>query len=194
MATYKMTAKYTQFFKDYIEVLHTGNDIYSDFYAYVSSNLVSGNWTATRVRTLTDMIVSKYMYYEVFTEYANDFSATFYAIFNRYKDYYIEMIIAYETEINFLDGNKITRTYEPRAAYQSENYDLPRSSSSINRPTTKSTNAGISGTDTTVIKGGDVIDLKRRYLDLIRNLYDEFASKFQPLFIEMFDWEFEEVS
>lgn len=193
MANYQMTAKYTQFFKDYIEVLNSGNDIYEDFYNYVYEDLVTGNWNSTMVRSLTDMIVSKYMYYEVFTEYATDFMRIFYSIFNRYKDYYSELIIAYQTEINFLDGNSITRTFTPRAEYESSNYDLPRSSSDIDRPTSKSTNAGVDGVDTTVVKGGDVIDLKRRYMDLLRNVYDEFASKFQPLFIELFDWTFEEV-
>lgn len=196
MPNYIMTAKYTQFFKDFIPNLYheIGNSIYADFYTHYEDALTDDEWTGTRLRQLTDMIINKYEYYEVFTEYDIDFDEMFISMFRRYKDYYYQMLIAYETEINFLDGNKVTRTYEPRVQYEADNYDLPRSSSSVSRPTTKSINAAIAGTDTTVIKGGDVIELKRRYLDLIRNLYDEFASKFQPLFIEMFDWEFEEAS
>lgn len=196
MANYKMTAKYTQFFKDFIPNLYheVGNSIYSDFYTHYEDTLTDDNWPGERLRKLTDMIVSKYVYYEVFTEYDIDFDEVFINIFNTYKDYYKELIDAYETQIDFLDGSKITRTYTPRAEYESKNYDLPRSDSSIDRPSSKSTNGGVDGVDTTVVKGGDVIELKHRYMALLRNVYEEFASKFQPLFIELFDWTFEEVS
>ena len=150
-----------------------------------------------RTQALKDMVVAKFYNWEISGETIPEFKLFIKYKFEQYKDYYEEMLDAYETQINFLDGDKRTTEYEddsvltPRAQYESVNYDLPRSDTSINRPTSKSTNGGVSGTDTThaegarTTKGGNVIELKKNYLNMIRNLYEEFASKFKPCFIEL---------
>ena len=184
---------------------------YTQFYGLfeqehnISVNLISawltasGVWISSNCRKLTDMILEKFRLWEVFTLDESLFFVAMNDIFKRYKDYYGELITAYQTEINFLDGDKVTTNYEndnvltPRAQYETVNYDLPRSQSNIDRPTTKMSNGGVSGTDTThyegetVRKGGNVIELKKKYMDLLRNVFDEFAEKFRPNFIELFD-------
>lgn len=183
---------YTKFYKDaYIEW-----NLRNETYAFTTDTF----WLDDRFVNLREMISNKFRLWEVFVDDKTVFLPEMVAIFKRYEDYYKEKITAYETQIDFLDGTKTESTYgststnTPRTKYQSENYDLPRSETSINRPTSKTINGGIEGSDTintgssTTSKGGDVIDLKRRYLDLIRSLYDEFADKFKPLFIELFDY------
>lgn len=183
---------YTKFFKDAYVEWRIANETY-----YFTTEPF---WLANRFTKLRDMILDKFRLWEVFVDDKDIFLSEMEAIFARYKDYYEEKITAYETEINFLDGTKTESTYgststnTPRTKYQTEDYDLPRSEASINRPTSKTINGAIEGSDTintgssTTSKGGDVIDLKRRYLDLIRSLYDEFSEKFKPLFIELFDY------
>lgn len=199
-----MNPAYTEFFQTWCEELPPEGeeyDAYEKFYSAVADVWSKPNWNATRLRKLTNMILDKFYNWEVWTT-SNDFFTSMTKIFNAYGEYYGEMLIAYETEINFLDGNKVTSTVNdtvtstPRVLRENVTYDLPRSDSSVDRPTTKSTSEGKSGTDTTeryggtTVKGGDVIDLKRRYLDLIRSIYEEFALKFRVNFIEQFDWSY----
>lgn len=183
---------YTIFFKDAYVEWNLANE--------TSAFTTESFWLTDRFSELRQMILDKFRLWEVFVDDKTVFLPEMVAIFNRYENYYQEKITAYETQINFLDGTKTESTYgststnTPRTKYQTENYDLPRSETSINRPTSKTINGAIEGNDTintgssTTSKGGDVIDLKRRYLDLIRSLYDEFADKFKPLFIELFDY------
>ena len=167
-------------------------------------------WDSDHITKLAEMIFYKFYNWETWcldgepvappATTITNFGDSMTAIFKTYKDYYGEKLTAYETEINFLDGNSITTVIDetveatPRTLHENVNYDLPRSDSSIDRPTSKSTSSVTSGTDktdrdaTNTIKGGDVIDLKRRYLDLIRSIYEEFALKFRCNFIEQFDW------
>lgn len=181
---------YTKFFKD---VYNTW-----DVQHFLTP---TGFWADEgRFLRLCNMILDKYRLWEVFIDNKDIFKDEFKAIFNINSEYYEERITAYETEINFLDGNKVhtdydsTTTNTPRAQYKSEDYDLPRSETAINRPSSKRLSGGVDGVDTTGVDGssdthgGDVIDLKRRYLDLLRNVYEEFAIRFKPLFIELFDY------
>ena len=186
-------ARYTEF----LAVFNTNTDVYNEL--ITGWGIIGGDFDSTRIEKLMSMIDAKFYNWEVYTLDEVMFKQSMTAIFKKHKDYYAEMLDTYETEINFLDGDKVTTEYEndgdstPRAVYESTTYDLPRSSSTIDRPTTKSRNGGVDGKDSThnegtsTRKGGNVIDLKKKYLALIRNLYEEFAEKFRPCFIELFD-------
>lgn len=157
-----------------------------------------------RSKKLIDMIKVKFAMWQVWTMHDALFLDSMGRIFDSYKDYYKEKITAYEVQINFLDGYKVTTTTDmthtetPRVEVQVDTYDLPRSDSSVNRPSARSISKPISGTNVladdgdVTRKGGDVIELKKRYLDIIRNLYDEFAEKFRVNFLEMFDYDFKQ--
>lgn len=162
--------------------------------------------TDEHTQKLKDMLYSKFYNWEISGETLQEFQLFLEAKFNQYKDYYAELLSAYETQIDFLEGNKVTRSATitddgenvstPRAEITSENYDLPRTTASQERPSSKTISKGTNGTDKLEIDnertiedttmGGNVIDLKRKYMDLLRSIYAEFADKFKPCFIDLF--------
>lgn len=167
------------------------------------------NWewdTTAHLEKLKDMIIAKFYNWEISGETLQEFKLFMYYKFQQYKDYYAEKLNAYETEIDFLDGDKRiteeatsasnTETSTPRAKRQTETYDLPRTDSTINRPSDRTISGGIEGDDTVenegegslerTTKGGNVIRLKKEYLDLLQSVYDQFADKFKPCFIDLF--------
>lgn len=100
------------------------------------------------------------------------------------------------------DSGKSQGEYEERLITEDKHYDLPRMSASENRPSSLDRHEPVDGknitsndwqnggtvkkTVETLIKGGkSVIDLKREYQKLIKNLYEEFANKFEPCFIRL---------
>lgn len=206
-------ALYTMCYKDVLDVCPTLTD-----------GIV---WdTEEHTQKLLEMIYSKFFNYEISGETIPEQKVFMTAKFNEYKDYYREMLIAYETQISWLDGVIVSetvgttegkvKTVTPRAEYEKietpeivvtgETYDLPRTASTENRPSSKTvstpsgtittTNRGIDGEDTTQEdndynrelsrKEGNPIEQKREYLKLIRSVYSEFADKFKPCFITMF--------
>lgn len=100
------------------------------------------------------------------------------------------------------ESGKSLGEYEERLITEDKHYDLPRMSASENRPSSLDRHEPVDGSNTnsndwensgtvtktveTLIKGGkSVIDLKREYQALIKNLYEEFANKFEPCFIRL---------
>ena len=152
------------------------------------------------------MFKSKWAIYEIGGETIDEFQTFIENVFNEYKDYYEEMLRAYKTEINMLDGIKTNITFvdtkneetELHTEGDSENkqYGLPNKTTSTDYMTSKdrvntSGNEQYSGTTTrnnTINRSGgvNVIELKREYMNLIRNLYSEFADKFQKCFITLY--------
>lgn len=198
---------YTNFLENWLEEHQEtpGNLPLEDIIFRVFSPSMATNWwyqpgSSQPLFKLLSMIYNKFYNWELYTLNEDNLKRDMHNIFFKYKDYYKEMIQAYETEIDLLESNKVTRTYEddteatPRTQYESKTFDLPRSDPTISRPTTKTQNGGIEGSDTnhgegtSTIVGGDLLEMKKKYLALIRNLYDEFADKFKVLFIEMFDY------
>lgn len=183
--------------------------------------------TGEHTEKLKDMIYAKFFNYEISGETLPEQKLFMTAKFNEYKDYYAELLQAYEAEIEWLDGiitsesasnsNNVTKTFTPRVKYKTEEtpevvstndtFDLPRSASSENRPSERrvstptgkntTTTEGVSGTDTTTDigtgghtitrKSGNPIEQKKEYLKLIRSVYSEFADKFKPCFLTMFN-------
>lgn len=151
-------------------------------------------WDTTHVTKLEEEIYSKFYMYEVFVDDVSCMHNAIINIFKSYAQYYNDLLTAYETQIDALEGKKVSITYTPRSKYESKTYDLPRSESTIDRPSSKATNGGIDGTDTTVTTDVNALEQKKRYIGLARNVYDEFASKFVSCFIEMFDYRPKEVA
>lgn len=209
-----LNAVYTMCYKDVLELSPT-----------LLSDIV---WdTPEHTQKLKDMIYSKFFNYEIAGETIPEQKLFMTMKFNEYKDYYAEKLNAYEQQINWLDGvissdsETITedksKTFTPRSEYESvdtprvittnEDYDLPRSTVSENRPSSKSvstptgtntkTTKGISGDDktdesnditrSTDRKSGNPIEQKEKYLKLLRSVYSEFADKFKVCFITLFN-------
>lgn len=150
-----------------------------------------------------------YYSYEIGGETIKEFKDFITNRFKVAKSYYEELIKAYNTKIDMLDGKKTTTSRELRQTVvnsgsdsnsnSNEYYELPRSTASEDKPTTKSksvnqTDYGKTSTttkdyDNLTIKGGiNVIELKKGYLDMLRNIQEEFCRKeFMSCFITMYN-------
>ena len=208
-----LNADFTMCYKDVLRI-----------YPNVTENISFG--TSEQTKKLLDMLYSKYAIYEISGETIQEFKLYLENKFNQYKDYYLEMISAYETQVEWLDGLITQDTYDlhdtsdekytpgvimrttdsPGVTMTDEHYDLPRSSSSENRPSSRDVSTpsgsttrtvepvGTNNNDTykKVDKGGtvtrthaDQVEQRDKYLKSIRNLYSEFADKFKPCFLDM---------
>lgn len=208
-----LNAVYTMCFKDALEI---APDLMDD--------IVWDNGEHTM--KLRDMIYSKFYNYEIAGETLPEQRLFMKTKFDAYKDYFLEYINAYETEITWLDGiissetgsNSGTKnkTFTPRASYTTtttpgvvtttDEYDLPRSEATNNRPSSRvvstpsgsntSTTTGIGGNDITLDtdssshsitkKSGNPIEQKASYMQLLRSVYSEFADKFKACFITLY--------
>lgn len=154
--------------------------------------------TAERTEKFKNMFIAKWDVYEINTETVKMFKLILINKFNTLKDYYEELISAYETKINMLDGKltSITRedTEDNNQIYSGEslNYDLPRTNSAENKPSSKSNNSGNTNDNkrfnqTITTKGEEnVISLKTQYMKMLRNIYYEFVNDFETCFMQLF--------
>lgn len=154
--------------------------------------------TAERTEKFKNMFIAKWDIYEINTETVKMFKLILTNKFNTLKDYYEELISAYETKINMLDGKltSITRedTEDNNQIYSGEslNYDLPRTNSAENKPSSKSNNSGNTNDNkrfnqTITTKGEEnVISLKTQYMKMLRNIYYEFVNDFETCFMQLF--------
>lgn len=187
------TPAYTMFYETFCEEHDTFR---ADFVRYMKTKGSSLNLdimgAQENCETLEDVIYAKFYMWEIWTTHNDSFFKSLMTTFDKWCRYYDEMLGAYLTQINAMDGDKRTQAYTPRAEYENKLYDLPRSESNIDRPTTRARNGGVSGTDTTIETKVNAVEQKAKWLMLIQNIWDEFAEKFRPCFIELFDYEVKE--
>lgn len=174
--------------------------------------------TESHTTKLKEMITDRYWNWEIGGETLGEFKSMLLHRFRTIKDYYIELIQAYETKINMLDG-KITSviidenttskdtssgnlSHTGTNSGDGKNYDLPRSNATENRPssrnessvTTNTTDTSSGTTDktgsrdktVTTTGGENVIELKRSYLNLLRNVWLELVNELSPCFLDLF--------
>lgn len=162
--------------------------------------------TTERTDKFKNFFISKWFNYEISGETIPMFKALIENRFNTLKDYYEELITAYEIKIDMLDGKMVTitrddtknDTFNRNVNLNGENkiYDLPRTSVAENKPTQKSDIVNSNVEDSTTNKtlkqtiskkgGVNVIDLKRDYMKLIRNVYIDFVTNFDTCFIDLY--------
>lgn len=162
--------------------------------------------TTERTDKFKNFFISKWFNYEISGETIPMFKALIENRFNTLKDYYEELITAYEIKIDMLDGKMVTitrddtknDTFNRNVNLNGENkiYDLPRTSVTENKPTQKSDIVNSNVEDSTTNKtlkqtiskkgGVNVIDLKRDYMKLIRNVYIDFVTNFDTCFIDLY--------
>ncbi len=178
--------------------------------------------TEAHTNAFKDMLINRFYDYEIAGETYGEFKEMLERRFGQIKSYYVELLDGYETKINMLDGRKTVREVsetkdiarsgnnsshrEGTTGMDSEETvtDLPRSTASENRPTSKtadtadtseSANASGQYSDTgkdTITRSATVTgidtqaDLKKKYLELIRNVYKEMAEEMKPCFLTLF--------
>lgn len=162
--------------------------------------------TTERTDKFKNFFIAKWFNYEISGETIPMFKALIENRFNTLKDYYEELITAYEIKIDMLDGKMVTitrddtknDTFNRNVNLNGENkiYDLPRTSVAENKPTQKSDIVNSNVEDSTTNKtlkqtiskkgGVNVIDLKRDYMKLIRNVYIDFVTNFDTCFIDLY--------
>lgn len=167
---------------------------------------------------LQNMIKDRYWNWEIGGETLGEFKAMLSHRFHTIRDYYIELIQAYETKINMLDGRKTsviidenttnkdtssgTLSHTGTNSGDGKNYDLPRSNATENRPSSRNESSLTTNTmDTssgtmdkqgtrdktvTTTGGENVIELKREYLKLLRNVWLELVNELSPCFLDLF--------
>ena len=158
---------------------------------------------------LVSMLRAKYDYHEICDE---DDAIFFQLLVNKiitYKDYYLELLEAYATEIDFLDGRKstVSRSGSGSGSSESSNegsttskdYLLPNKDINGGKGNLSQQNEGSSDNSgsssssneyeesVTMVGDVDVVDAKRRYLNLIRNIYSEWADKLYDCFIGLYE-------
>lgn len=153
-----------------------------------------------------EIFIAMWSIYEISGETIDEFSVYIDNVFKCYKDYYQELIDTYETKINFLDGKKISISYNEqinidsdlnREGYNEDKiYGLPNKVTSVDYLTAKERNdvdtnenyveSNVKNRSIETTGGESVISLKREYLALVRNLYTEFSKEFQKCFITMY--------
>lgn len=174
--------------------------------------------TEAHTEKLRAMIIDRYWNWEIGGETLGEFKSMLLHRFRTIRDYYIELLTAYETKINMLDGKKTaiiidedttskdtssgTLSHDGTNSSDGKNYDLPRSNVTENRPSsrnesslTTNTTDTSSGTmdkkgtrdKTVTTTGGEsVIELKREYLKLLRNVWLELVNELSPCFLDLF--------
>lgn len=193
-----MYAKYTQTFHDFL--LETPNFL---------RNLIRLSST-DRSSKLINAIISEYNLYEIGGETDEMFKVMFTDVYNLWKDYYEERITAYEKEYDYTIGNK-RRTLKTSnvtvegsqdnngsSSNKHVNIELPNkqvTSSYEGYPNDINTDQGSDtahkeydaetnlSDEVTTIFDDEFLDLKKKYLDQLRNIYLEFAKKFKECFI-----------
>lgn len=200
-------ALYTSTFIDFLDAEVTPNVTYElrleQTICYANTRV-----TASIAQQLIKMLKWKYSYWEICEEVFSTFLLILRNKILAYSDYYVELLNAYNTQIDFLDGKKTltTRGGSTNTTGSATNtnegtnkrYELPNKTinegrgnlsneTDTNNEDTSSTEVEELYDETITTKGDvDVVDAKRRYLDLIRNLYSEWAEKCEPCFLGIF--------
>ena len=164
--------------------------------------------------SFTTVFESMWNFYEICDSDVSVFRDCVIDVFNQNCDYYKELYDNYKKEYDYAVGNKRTMTrhdssHSERTGYtastgtgSTKEYDLPNkavSESSENGYLTgknESDNMEIgndaSNKDSTYdseivnVYDNEFLDLKKKYMQQIRNLFEEFAGRFSDCFIHLF--------
>ncbi len=161
---FKFDAKYTMVWSDWL-------DKYPEFWGSVITPNLTG-WSEKDCEEFVKVFNGIWGMYEVNAETYESFVIRFAYCRDEWSAYYKEFLDAYHKKIDMLQG----KNTKGKTKY----YELPN----------KTINGGVgnltSQTEYENSGSDDVIDLKRRYLNLIKDVYRQMAMKFTDLFIHIF--------
>lgn len=126
--------------------------------------------TEVHTEKLREMLMDYYWCWEIGGETIGEFKQMLTRRFYSIKDYYIELLGAYETKIDMLDGKKSTTTINEdttgtetssseshttgSGTSDNKNFDLPRTSTAESKPSSKSDGSTTSASDGTAKYNG----------------------------------------
>ena len=179
-------------------------------------NIINPNGVLNSIgyKTLGEELTERFRYYEVCDEDATVFSQLIQDVFEEYKHYYIQLGINYYKEYDYATGNrrrtirrdKSTGNRDSSSANMNNSsdktYDLPhkevsdttakgymtdRTDREDNTETASNVQTeGSFDSDIEMIYDNEFLDLKKQYLNQIRNINDEFVNKFDECFLHIF--------
>lgn len=164
--------------------------------------------------SLYNVFESMYRFYEICDKDETIFIQCVRDVYLEHQNYYKELFDNYTKEYNYMTGNTRTMTRDDTSSgsHSRDNtdsgntdrteYDLPNKvvtpTTATGYATSKNTENGSStGHEegereseyhSTIIHtySNEILDLKRKYIEQIRNVYREFASKFSDCFLHLF--------
>lgn len=181
--------------------------------------------TEEQTQKLKAEVMNVFFNWEIAGETLQEFKSFIKYKFQEYKEYYQKLINIYAEELDYKTGEAETRedTISGNSAYaytpgvkttivntplgrtEQTYIDLPRSTASEERPTSKTvTQDGGTNTSTTEYDGGsnesereyetnitsnrqrgNKVDLRENYRKKLRDIYHDFADRFKPCFIDL---------
>lgn len=157
---------------------------------------------------------SMYNFYEICDKDESIFRQCVEDVYYEHQNYYKELFDNYSKEYNYMTGNTrtMTRNDTSSGSHSRDNtdsgntdrteYDLPNKvvtpTTATGYATSKNTENGSSTgheegereseyhSTITHTYSNEILDLKRKYIEQIRNVYREFASKFSDCFLHLF--------
>ena len=193
-----MYSKYTETFHDFLK----------DYPSFLKDIIKMSS--EVREEKLKNALISEFNLYEIGGETEEMFGIMFEDTFNQWKDYYEERITAYEKQYDYTLGNRrrtlkkssITTEGSQQGSSVSDSkhtdIELPNKEVSssyegypnaISKDNNSDKNQRTYDNETnlddevTTIFDDEFLDLKRKYLEQLRNIYLEFARKFKECFI-----------
>lgn len=121
-------------------------------------------------------LIARWRRYEIGLETEASFKVSLKDWFDNVKDYYVERINAYETQINWQDGIVLERD-----SSQTE-FGMPNRS--VSSPDGYQT--GKVANHSSVKGNVNIVAQRSKYMASLRNVWLEFADSFEPLFITLF--------
>lgn len=158
--------------------------------------------TEDRSKKIISMFISDWLLYEISAETESEFKLFIKSTFDKYKDYYEEMLDNYEKKYDYSVG--LTRVTESSNSNNSTSdvtpnltdthYDLPNKQTENEYPSSKDTQTGSNHSSLAGSNNGsekvsyndEFIQLKNAYMSQIRSLYYEFSSRFKDCFLHIY--------
>lgn len=150
--------------------------------------------TDDEIEALTGMIANVWDFYEISGESYGEETMFIQQVYNQHKSYFRELLDNYKKQFDYEDGiKKVTEfTRSGSTDNNSVSVDLPNkkidAEDIYKYPDTgdKGHTESESGGETTVTDYGAFLELKRAYLDQIRNVFEEFAYRFSDCFLHLY--------
>ena len=152
---------------------------------------------------LIDCLKANFNFYEIGGETEDTFKTYFEDSFNKWREYYIEMLDAYTKKWDYTNGTKrkVTNTSEGRSDTTGNDgstfYDLPHKELATNEfkkypdNITENTNTSNNRYDNRNVSEYDdsrlYLDQKAQYMNMIRNISNEFCGRFKECFIMLYN-------
>ena len=152
---------------------------------------------------LIECLKANFNFYEIGGETEDTFKTYFEDSFNKWRKYYIEMLDAYTKEWDYTKGTKrkVTNTSQGNSNRNGNDnstfYDLPHKELAVKKNKkypdniTENTNTSNGTYNNSNVSESDdsrlYLDQKAQYMNMIRNISNEFCTRFKECFIMLYN-------